>query len=135
MGDNKEIQPNTSKQPIGQDEKTSLNLSIKHIIDSLPIGIIAFDPDLKIIESNPKAAEIIHIDAFIDKSLSDGTDEKIWQNWTTCLKECISAGKTCKFNEVEYTSKDKTKLLQRKWPKEKLMKNLNRKYRVPIHKS
>jgi signal transduction histidine kinase len=114
MGDNQQIQPNTSKQSPGQfpDEKLAFNLSVKQIIDSLPIGIIAFNPDLKIIESNPKAEEIIQIGNFIDKSLAQGTDEKIWQNWTARLKECILTGKTCKFDEVEYTSKDKTKLLQ-----------------------
>ena len=114
MGDKQDIQSNITKQSKGQfpDEKLCLNSPAREIIHSLPIGIVAFDLDLKIIVANPKAAEVIKIGNYIDKSLAQGTDDKIWQSWTTRLKEVISSGKTYRFDEVEYISKGKTKLLR-----------------------
>ena len=84
----------------------------KSIVQSLPIGIVAFDPDLRIIEANPQAAELIELSDYIDKSLAKGTDDKIWMGWTQQIKAAISAGKTCKFDDVGYKSKSKTKLLR-----------------------
>ncbi len=83
----------------------------RSIIQSLPIGIIAFDPDLKVIQANFQAAELIELSDYIDKSLAKGTDDKIWLGWTQQLKSIISKGKTCRFDNVVYTFDGKTKLL------------------------
>jgi PAS domain-containing protein len=48
------------------------------ILDSLPIGIIAFDSDLKILGANAEAVKLIDLGQYIDKSLAKGTDDKIW---------------------------------------------------------
>ncbi len=82
------------------------------IVRSLPIGVIAFDSDLKIIEANPQATKLIEFGDYIDKSLAKGTDDKIWLGWTEQLKSAIATGNTCRFDDVGYTSNDKTKLLR-----------------------
>jgi len=84
----------------------------KSIFELLPIGVVAFGPDLKIIDANPQAAKLIELDDTIDKSLAKGTDNKIWQNWTKQLKSAISTGKIRRFGSVSYTLNGKTKLLR-----------------------
>lgn len=91
---------------------SEFDLSVSSIIQSIPIGIITFNSDLKIVEANPQAADLIQLETYIDKSLAKGTDDNIWQSWTKHLKEVISTDKTYKFDEVEYTSNNKTKLLR-----------------------
>jgi len=84
----------------------------RSIIRSLPIGVIAFDPDLKIIEANPQAAKLIELNDYIDKSLAKGTDDKVWPGWRQQLKSAVSTGKTRSFDDVSYTLNGKTKLLR-----------------------
>jgi C4-dicarboxylate-specific signal transduction histidine kinase len=84
----------------------------KSIVQSLPIGVVAFAPDLKIIEANSQAANLIELGDYIDKSLAKGTDEKVWPGWTKQLKSVLSTGKTCGFDSVNYTLNGKMKLLR-----------------------
>ena len=84
----------------------------KSVVQSLPIGVVAFDPDLKIIEANSRAAKLIELGDYIDKSLAKGTDDKVWPGWTEQLKSVVSTGKTCGFDSVNYTLNGKTKLLR-----------------------
>ncbi len=86
----------------------------KSIIQSLPIGIVAFDADLKIVESNPRAAQLIELGDYIDKSLAKGTDspDRPNLNWTEQLQSSISAGKTLRFDGINYTVDGKTKLFR-----------------------
>jgi len=82
------------------------------IIQSLPIGIIAFDADLRIIQVNSNAEKLIEVSEYIDQSLANGTDEKIWQGWTGPLTSAISTGQTALFDDVEYSSNGKSRLLR-----------------------
>lgn len=84
------------------------------IIQSLPIGVIAFDSDLKIIEANTRAAKLIDLRGYIDKSFAKGTDSPavLGFDWTAQLNSVVSTGKTCEFDSVNYKRDDKTKLLQ-----------------------
>jgi signal transduction histidine kinase len=82
------------------------------IIWSLPIGLIAFDANLKIIEANPRAAELIELGDYIDESLAKGTDSRVWQGWTKQIRAAISAGKTSTFDDVGCTSHGRTRLLK-----------------------
>jgi len=86
----------------------------KSIIESLPIGIVAFDTDLRIIESNQQAKKLIKLGAYIDKSLAQGTDspDRPGLDWTQQLKSAISSGKIFRFDGVHYTRNGKTKLLR-----------------------
>lgn len=84
------------------------------VLDALPIGVLTFDNDLRIADSNPKAASLVDIGEHIDKSLESGTDSKIWQDWTGRLKSIISGKNTVRFDSVSYTSTDtgKSKVLR-----------------------
>jgi signal transduction histidine kinase len=82
------------------------------ILQSLPIGIVAFDPGMKIIEANPQAAKLIELGDHIDQSLAKGTDDDIWQGWTQHLKSAISAGESIRFDDIEYAFNGKTSLLR-----------------------
>ena len=74
------------------------------VFSVLPIGVVTFGHDFTIIDANPRAAELITLDQTIDKSLANGTDPEIWQNWTAQLRNCLSKNKTAKFESVNYKS-------------------------------
>jgi nitrogen fixation/metabolism regulation signal transduction histidine kinase len=118
MPEHPQLQPEKSDKNGDQlkghtvNDQSGSRLLGKSIVQSLPIGVIAFDPDLKIIEANPQATKLIELCDDIDRSLAKGTDDKIWLGWTEQLKSAIATGKTCRFNDVGYTSNGKTKLLQ-----------------------
>ena len=82
------------------------------ILQSLPIGIVAFDSDLKIVMANPVVAQLIEIGQTIDTSLAKGTDGKIWQGWTQLLTSALSTGQTALFDDVDYTFNGKTRRLR-----------------------
>jgi len=86
----------------------------RSIFQSLPIGIVAFDPDLRIIEANPQAGKLLELGDYIDRSLSKGTDSpgRPGLDWTQQLKSAVSTGQTSSFDEVGYTLDGKTKLLR-----------------------
>lgn len=85
----------------------------KPIVQSLPIGIIAFNSDLKIIEANAEAVKLIDLNSFIDKSFAKGTESPgvMGFDWTEKLKSVVSTGKACEFDSVNYIRNGKTKLL------------------------
>jgi PAS domain S-box-containing protein len=120
MANNPELQ---SKRSDKSSEQPKMDLADGHlrfgsigrsIFRSLPIGIIAFDTDLKIIEANPQAAKLIELGDYIDKSLAKGTDSpgRPALDWTQQLKSAVSTGVTWRFDEVCYTLNGKTKLLR-----------------------
>ncbi len=84
------------------------------IIQSLPIGVVVFDSDLKVVESNTKAANLINIDDYIDKSLANGTDSTVktgW-SWSEKLKSVLASGQTRIFDEVGYITAGREKILR-----------------------
>ncbi len=101
------------KTPLA-DGHSRFGLIGRSIFQSLPIGIVAFDPDLKIIEANPQAAKLIELGDYIDKSLAKGTDSpgRSAMGWTQQLKSLVSTGQTHRFDEVGYTINGRTKLLR-----------------------
>jgi len=105
-------EPGDSPQEHQKGNLQGSDVFAKSILGSLPTGIIAFDSDLKILEANTQAKEIIELGNFVDKSLAGGTDSKIWQGWTEQLRSAISTGNSCRFDDVTYTSAGKTKLLR-----------------------
>jgi signal transduction histidine kinase len=84
------------------------------IIQSLPIGVVTFDADLKVIEANPQAKKIIEISKSIDNSLSAGTEGRgiTTANWTEQITTTLSEGEITTFNNISYTSNEKTRLLR-----------------------
>ena len=111
---NKSEKNKQPEQPHSIDNTSELGLLGKSIIESLPIGVVAFDRDLKVIEANSQAAKLIELSEYIDKSLAKGTNSAGTRglDWTRQLKSVLSKGKTRSFDSVGYTSNGKTKLLR-----------------------
>jgi PAS domain S-box-containing protein len=110
-----------SERPIktGQARKThrpkdGLNLGplAKSLFDSLPVGIVTFDPDLKITNANALAATLIHLDERIDKAMESGTDKELGRNWTEQFSLVISKPRVRRFDSVTYAAKGRTKMLR-----------------------
>jgi len=120
MANNRDLQPKRSDETGGQPRMQLMNghlrfgLIGRSIFQSLPIGIVAFDPDLRIIEANPQAGKLLELGNYIDRSLSKGTDSpgRPGLDWTQQLKSAVSTGQTSSFDEVGYTLDGKTKLLR-----------------------
>lgn len=79
MPDHRKLQSGRSnKADSGQEGHNEDHLRFgllgKSITQLLPIGVVIFDGDLKIIEANAEAAKLIKLDNTIDKSLAAGTD-------------------------------------------------------------
>lgn len=81
------------------------------IIESVCLGVVAFDRELKVIQANKEARKLIDVGEYFDQSLANGTDEKIWDNWGRLLKEMIDAGEKSEFDLVKYSHNDQTRLL------------------------
>ena len=86
----------------------------KCIFESLPVGVVTFGPDLKIIDANHQAATLIDLGEKIDESLAKGTDGFGTQgpDWTEELKSVMSTGETCRFDNVKYVMDGEIKLLR-----------------------
>jgi len=119
MPDHQELQSGKANktdtnQKVPKEPHLRFGLLGKSIIQSLPIGIVVFDPDLKVIEANPHAAKLIELGYTIDKSLAKGTDNTgvPGPDWTGQLKSAVSKGKTCRFESVGYTLNGETKFLR-----------------------
>lgn len=82
----------------------------KAIIQALPLGIVAFDTNLKIFEINSGASALIKSCEYIDASLAKGTEVSIWGDWKERLNEVINFGKTLTLNKVRYNLADEPKL-------------------------
>jgi len=83
------------------------------LLEMLPVGVVIFDCDLKIVSANAHARNIIQLQQYIDKSLagtaSAGSSPV---DWTGLLKESLAGGKTQRFENVRYTGNAETKLLR-----------------------
>jgi len=86
----------------------------KLVLQSLPMGIVAFDSELRVVEANPQAAKLIKLGDYIDTSLAAGTDnaEKVGLNWPEELRSALSSGETRTFEKIGYTLEGKTRLLR-----------------------
>jgi len=107
----------SDKSVSGRDEqgvnaRSTCGLPADRLLQSLPIAIVAFDRDFKIIGANSQAAKLIHLCGYVDESLAKGTDHNIWLGWTEHLKSALSTGKPCTFDEVGYTLEGGTRLLR-----------------------
>ena len=94
-------QPSASEAP---------NLA-ESIIESVCPGIVAFDRQLRIIRANSRAAQLIDIGEYIDRSLAAGTDAKIWGNWSKLLESTITTGHKGDFKAVRYSFNGQKRLL------------------------
>jgi len=107
----------SDKSDTAPDKKTErdherLSADAKSILHSLPIAVVAFDKDLKIVQANSRASQLLYPDEHIDKALAKGTDEKVWLGWTEQLRSALSTSQPCTFDEVAYTLNERTTLLR-----------------------
>jgi two-component system NtrC family sensor kinase len=114
MKDCPEQHPRKESSGTGDEGRRSRASNPTHlaILQTLPIGVVAFDRDMKIIVANPEARKLIELDDYIDVSLVRGTDERIWRGWAEQLTSAILSGKDAVFDEVDCASKGKTRLLR-----------------------
>ncbi len=103
------------EKPEQTDSGFNFDLICENIVDCLPIGVVAFDLDLKIVRANTKSVEYLGINnnsnEKLDRVLSAGTDPAIWQNWETVLKTSIFTRKPQKIEKVGFESESGKKLM------------------------
>ncbi len=103
-----------NKLSINAGKEVRLGLLGKAIVQSLPVGVVAYGPDLRLIEANPHAAKLIELGDYIDKSLAKGTDKdgSPGLDWSQQLKEVLSKNQPRMFDNVNYTLNGKMRLLR-----------------------
>jgi signal transduction histidine kinase len=92
----------------------SLGLLGRSIVQLLPMGVVVFDSDLRVVESNSMAANMIEVGDYIDKSLAKGSDnpEKAGLEWSEKLKSALAAGQMRRFEGVNYVYNGGSRLLR-----------------------
>jgi two-component system NtrC family sensor kinase len=79
---------------------------------SLPVGVIVFDKELKVIDVNSYASALVDVQTTADTIFTKGTNERIWGSWQNIFVEVLQHGKTCRFDNVIYRFANKQSLLQ-----------------------
>ena len=103
---------NSAGAPRGRE---ALELALfKSILQSLPVAVVTFDPDLRITDANPQAASLIQLNDYIDRSLALGTRTAAGQgvNWTERLESLILSGRNHTFESMAYTLNGRTRILR-----------------------
>ena len=72
------------------------------VIESLPVGIVVFDSDLRILMSNFAARALLADDKFIDQAMARHTDQSVWGSWSEALKSVIFTAKSSEFHAVRF---------------------------------
>ncbi|MCK4999150.1 MAG: hypothetical protein KAS23_06435, partial [Anaerohalosphaera sp.] len=81
------------------------------IISSLSVGVISFDGNLKVIEANAQACDLIDVSGDIGESLRAGTDKNIWSDWDGQVRGVLTSGKKAEFEGVKYVRNGHSRLL------------------------
>jgi signal transduction histidine kinase len=102
---------NTGRQNISIKKRTEEDFA-PAVFQSLPVGVVVFDKELKIISANSRAFSLVEVKATADATLATGTNEKIWGNWQKALLEVIETGKINRFDNVSYRVGEKLPVLQ-----------------------
>ncbi len=82
------------------------------VLQSLPIGVVIFDAELRVIESNSRAAGMVEPADRIDTSLQKGAEKTAQTGWTEQLKAVVRDGKALAFEDVNYTLNENNRLLR-----------------------
>ena len=81
------------------------------VIESLPVGVVVFGSDLRIIKANIAASQLLGEGNFIDKLMVRHTDQGVWGNWTDALKSVISTGLPGQFHAVRFRNEGEERIL------------------------
>jgi two-component system NtrC family sensor kinase len=82
------------------------------VLASLPMGVVAFARDLRVIHANELAEQMLDLGDFLDSSLACGAEPKVWGDWKSSLNEIVSTAQTATFDSVEYSRTDSTRFLR-----------------------
>ena len=115
-----EIQSTNPKYPAvgdhaSSDQELSADMlecgSIRAVIDSLPMGVLIFDQQLKVVIANQMVYSILNTGEYVHHILAEGTDRKAYGDWGGILRSVLDTGQRANFNAVEYGNNGDTKLL------------------------
>jgi signal transduction histidine kinase len=106
--------PDSRKQVTLNKEVSADNGSglTRAILQSLPVGVIVFDKELKVVNANLCASDLVEIQQNADAALAAGTNEKIWGDWRKILLDVIENGKSYHFDNVSYRTTGSQAVLQ-----------------------
>lgn len=76
----------------------------RRVFQSLSLGLVVFDPQLRIVWHNPAAAFLVEGHESISAALTDGTVDASYKDWPRVLREVIDAGRQRRFDQVVYRS-------------------------------
>ncbi len=82
------------------------------ILQSLPVGVIVFDRELKVIIANSHASGLVDVQENADVTFAVGTNEKIWGNWQKIFLDVVKDGKNYRFDNVGYRTTNSQTVLQ-----------------------
>ena len=82
------------------------------VLHSLPIGVVVFDKELKVISANSYASNFVDVQQTADVTLAVGTNEKIWGNWRNILLDVAENGRNYRFENVSYRAAESQAILQ-----------------------
>ncbi len=85
--------------------------NLQLILDSLPVGVIAFDPSMTIRYSNPKAGELIERSETIDASISNGSDRPSFGAWKEFFESVLHRCQGRRIPSLRYTTQHRKNLL------------------------
>ncbi|UCG46088.1 MAG: PAS domain-containing protein [Phycisphaerales bacterium] len=104
--------PKAACQGLKQESSSIFGLLGGPVLQSLPIGVVIFDPELRVIEANSRAAGMVEPADRIDTSLAKGTDEATQTAWTDQLRAVVTTGKTATFENLNYRLHEQKRLLR-----------------------
>lgn len=82
-----------------------------HLLDSLAVGVVVFDADLRIIIANRAAVELLGTCAQLDDQLRILTVESRYNDWTGSLNDAIRQPDSTPFSQVVVQHPDKRQML------------------------
>src|SRR4030042_2295997 len=97
---------NIGKQGVVDKGRGAVNSAAlaRRVLQSLPVAAIVVDRNLRVINTNSCASELIDVQKTADTTLARGTNEKIWGDWHKTLLEVIENAKTCRFDNVGFNT-------------------------------
>ncbi len=83
-----------------------------HLVDIMPLGVVTFDIEFNIIDSNPVASDLLLESDNITQSLGDGCESVNVDNWREKLDKALAAGESYTFENIRYCKGDVSRILQ-----------------------
>ncbi len=92
--------PETSLPELTATASHRLGCLSAHVLRSLPVGVITFDRDLRVRDSNPSADALIAAEGSLAESLERATVDAQYEAWDQELRKVLASGQTARFNSI-----------------------------------